>query len=280
MIKILNILSAFRIWNIIIGIFSGYLAAEIISPGINFMSILNLMSQIFLVMAFGNLINDFQDIETDKISHPNRHLVLGTITFKETKKILSLLVLLIIAVSISFNIQANLFLYVIILPLLTFYNKLFKSIPLLGNIVIAFLLSSIFIFTELLLTGGFSVLYFPCILIFSLSFIREFLKDIQDYKGDFMSQINTLPVYIGKQRSINVAIILILCFVIFLLLPYHFGYFNYIYLYSIIILIEIPLIIMVFLLLNNPSNISFKYMIFLTKVMSLIGLFIIFILYR
>ena len=231
MIKILNILSAFRIWNIIIGIFSGYLAAEIISPGINFMSILNLMSQIFLVMAFGNLINDFQDIETDKISHPNRHLVLGTITFKETKKILSVLVLLIIAVSISFNIQANLFLYVIILPLLTFYNKLFKSIPLLGNIVIAFLLSSIFIFTELLLTGGFSVLYFPCILIFSLSFIREFLKDIQDYQGDFMSQINTLPVYIGKQRSITVAVIFILCFAISLLLPYHFGYFNNIYLY-------------------------------------------------
>ncbi len=278
--KLYYILSALRIHNSIIGILAGYIAALIINPSIHIGNIYMILLEIFCVMSFGNLINDFQDVESDKIAHPKRAVASNKISFNEIKLFLIILIILIITISINFTIIVNLFLYGIILPLLIFYNKVFKPIPILGNIVISFLLCSVFIFIELFILQSFRVLCFPTILIFSFSFIREFLKDIQDYHGDSIAEIHTFPVVFGVKNSITVAIILIFLFCVILLLPYYFYSFNLFYLYSIIILIEFPLIIIVFLLLNNPSNQSFKSIALLTKVMSLVGLLIIFILYR
>ena len=278
--KILYILSAIRIHNTIIGMLSGYIAAIILNPSMQITSISILLLEIFFLMAFGNLINDLQDISTDKIAHPKRSLVSGKISIKESKIILCVLLLCIIFISITLSLKLNVFLYFIILPLLIFYNKIFKPIPILGNIVIAFLLCSIFIFTEIFLLDNFKVLYFPTILIFCFSFLREFIKDIEDYHGDRMIGINTFPVLIGEKASILIAVFLIIFFGLFLFVPYYLNYFNIIYLYSVIILIEIPLIIMVFLLLNNPCNRSFKHIAFLTKAMSFSGLLIFFILYK
>ena len=279
MIKIIYILSLIRIFNILIGMLAVYIATIIINPDISIINILMIMFQVGLVMALGNLINDIQDISTDKIAHPTRPLVTGKINFKEAKIMMILLFLLIGFISLSFSFKANLFLYIVILPLLFLYTNYLKPIPIIGNIIIAFLLSSIFIFTELCLLNSFSILQFPSILIFGLSFLRELLKDVQDYDGDATRGIYTLPVILGKKQTINIAIILIMAYAIIILVPYFLKYFDYIYLYSIIILVEIPLFIMVFLLLNKPTNKSFKYIAYLTKGMSLAGLFIILILY-
>ena len=207
--KLCYILSAIRIHNIIIGIFAGYIAALIINPLIHIANIYIILLEIFCVMSFGNLINDFQDVESDKIAHPQRAVASNKISFNELKLFLIILIILIIIISINFSMMVNLFLYGIILPLLIFYNKVFKPVPILGNIVISFLLCSVFIFIELFILQSFRVLYFPTILIFSFSFIREFLKDIQDYHGDSAAGIHTFPVVFGVKNSIAVVIILI-----------------------------------------------------------------------
>ena len=277
--KIINFLFLIRILNVLTGMGAVYLAAKMINFDILLLDIYNVILVIGFTMAFGNIINDYQDVVTDKIAHIHRPLVIEAIQKPYIKLLLVILLVVIILLSFTLTVNTNLLLYLCILPALIFYTRYFKPIPILGNIIIALLLSSIFIFTEYYITNDFKILLFPTVLIFGLSLIREMLKDIQDYSGDRIAKITTFPVMIGKNNAINCSIICILIFGILLILPYYYSYFNINYLYSIIILIEIPLLIMVFLLLNNPSNNSFKYISYLTKCMSIVGLLMIFNLY-
>ena len=118
--KLYYILSAQRIHNIIIGMLAGYIAALIINPSIHIANIYIILLEIFCVMSFGNLINDFQDVESDKIAHPKRAVASNKVSFNEIKFFLIILIILIITISINFTIIVNLFLYGIILPLLIF----------------------------------------------------------------------------------------------------------------------------------------------------------------
>ena len=273
--KIINFLILVRIINVIIGTIAVYIAAVIINDDILLQDIYNIIGIVGLSMALGNIINDYEDIETDKISHPTRPYTRDAIQAPQIKFLLFMLSISVIILSLTLTAKTKLFLYVCILPALIVYTRYLKSIPVLGNIIIAFLLSSIFIFTELYITNDFKILLLPSILIFGLSFLRELLKDIQDYSGDHIAQIKTLPVVIGKQNAIYYAIVYIMIFGVLLPLSYFYYYININYLYSIIILIEIPLFIIVLLLLNNPSNSTFKYISYLTKCMSVVGLIII-----
>jgi len=272
---IINFLILIRILNILVGMAAVYIAAVIVNVDILLIDIYNVISVVGLTMAFGNIINDYEDIETDKISHPKRPYTINAIETSYIKSSLLIILTIILVLSITLTIKTNFLLYICILPTLIFYTRYLKSIPILGNIVIALLLSSVFVFTELYITNNFTILLIPSLLIFGLSLLRELLKDIQDYPGDYIAQINTFPVVVGRQNAIYYVIVYIIIFSVLLLFPYYSSSFSINYLYSIIILIEIPLFIIVLLLLNNPSNSTFKYISYLTKCMSIIGLIII-----
>ena len=272
---IINFLILIRLLNILVGMAAVYIAAVIVNVDILLIDIYNVISVVGLTMAFGNIINDYEDIETDKISHPKRPYTINAIETSYIKISLLIILTIILVLSITLTIKTNFLLYICILPTLIFYTRYLKSIPILGNIVIALLLSSVFVFTELYITNNFTILLIPSLLIFGLSLLRELLKDIQDYPGDYIAQINTFPVVVGRQNAIYYVIVYIIIFSVLLLFPYYSSSFSINYLYSIIILIEIPLFIIVLLLLNNPSNSTFKYISYLTKCMSIIGLIII-----
>ena len=157
------------------------------------------------------------------------------------------------------------------------YNIYFKGVPILGNIVVSLLLSSVFIFTETVFFSKTNIMLIPACLVFGLSFIREFLKDIQDYDGDKYYHIKTLPVRIGQIQSINIAILMIIVFCISILIPYFINYYQKNYLISLIILVEIPLILLVSLLLRNPNKLMLRKVSIITKIISLFGLLVILI---
>ena len=101
-----------------------------------------------LVAAAGNIVNDFYDVETDKISHPNRILVMGVITKKEALFEYQFLNLIAVIISAYLSITLLIIVFVSIV-LLFFYSYLFKQKPLIGNIIISFLAGMAFIY------GGF-----------------------------------------------------------------------------------------------------------------------------
>ena len=71
----------------------------------------------------------------------------------------------------------------LVLPLIIFYTPILKSIPLIGNIVISLMLGLVFIYTEVVVSGSLEHSMIPAILAFSLTLIREIVKDIQDIDG-------------------------------------------------------------------------------------------------
>ena len=232
---------------------------------------------VILAMSFGNVLNDIIDLKPDKTSHPNRPLPMKQINISSAKKLLFILCMLIIILSFFLNIIACASLLLLVLPLLISYNFYFKSTPFLGNIIISFLLSFVFIFTELVFLNELKIMIVPSLLVFGLSLIREFLKDIHDYQGDKKHAIKTLPVSIGQNKSVTLAILMILTFCILSLIPYFTNLYQKNYLISLIILVEIPLIILVSLLLRNPNKLMFRKISSITKIISLSGLLVILI---
>lgn len=266
----------FRINNIIIGVLSVMIANYSIR-GDNLLLLLHCIFCIVCSMSFGNILNDILDLESDKLSHPNRPLPLNQISLSHAKFLSSFLFACLLISSFFLPRASCLYLLVIILPLLISYNFYFKSVPLLGNIIVSFLLSSVFIFTEILFHHRLDIMFIPSILVFGLSLIRELLKDIQDYNGDKKYQINTLPVVIGIEKSLKLIVLMIILFCFFLFIPYLIGSYALNYLISVIILVEIPLIMLVSLLLKNPNKLIFKEASFFIKIISVLGLLVILI---
>jgi len=165
--------------------------------------------------GFGNVINDIRDIETDRISHPQRPLPRGEISIP-TALIYSFL-LAITATLLSFYTSlAHGFATLIPLILLLMYAVYLKGTRLAGNFIVASLVA------YALLYGGinrpdFLKLLIPAFLAFLLNLSREIVKDIQDETGDKAAGYKTSA---SLPRSFLRSFIYICSVIYFLALPF------------------------------------------------------------
>ena len=265
-----------RIQNLAIAIIAVLIANYMIKET-NFELLVLSIVCVCLTMAFGNVLNDVLDLESDYISHPQRPIPLNNITVIKAKKIAIILLLIIFIVSFLLNIYALMFLIFIIIPMLIGYNFFLKGVPLVGNIVVSLLLSFVFIFTEIVFLQEIQITIIPSLLVFGLSFIREFIKDIHDYDGDKKYGVNTLPVIIGQSQSLYLSALFICIFSVFAFMPYLSKYYNIKYFISLIILVEIPLFVLVSLLIKNPNKFMLRKIISWLKMINIAGLLVILI---
>ena len=263
-----------RLHNMLIGLLA-VLVTSLLLNNTNYCLIIMCALETMLIMALGNLTNDIVDQKADKINHPDRILVNNLLSFKNVKFFQKILIVLIIIISSQFNYISMALIYFIILPCLYLYNYYLKNIIFIGNVVVAFLLGVVFIFSETTLNSNISISVIPFILAFNLSVIREVIKDLQDYEGDLKHNINTLPVVFGREKTSQcLAIYIIFCSILFIL-PYACGFYGKLYLISLIFCIEIPLIYSVFLLLRLKTRPNFIRLSFLYKILSVLGLVVI-----
>lgn len=210
--KLISIIKITRPANVLISFFVvivAVLIAQKQNTGIEIM-ILAALSAAFATAA-GNIINDIFDIETDKISHPDRVLVKVTLAINEAwyeYLLFNLLSMLISAILPS----PLLFIVIFSLLLLYLYSAYLKKIILIGNLTIAFLTGMTFIY------GGFAVgnpvdAIIPAVFAFLINLIREIVKDIMDLEGDKKQNIISLPakygIYFTKKLAAILSIILI-----------------------------------------------------------------------
>ena len=230
---------------------------------------------VMTIMALGNIDNDIVDKNIDKINHPNRVIVNKSLSMREIKIFKTILIALVFVLTLQFNYWCAVLIYGVIIPLLFLYNYYLKNYFLIGNIVVAFLLGFVFVFSELALTERLHFSFIPFVLAFNLSLIREIVKDMQDYIGDLKHNVKTAPVILGiNKTSYCLSAYIIVCIVLFIL-PYLYGFYGKLYLISLIFCIEIPLIYSVFLLLKVQKKSSFRRLSFLHKILSVSGLIVI-----
>ena len=215
----------------------------------------------FFVCAAGNAGNDLVDIQTDRISHPERVLPRGGLSPVVAGRMVVILNIIALAIAAAVNLIAVLVVAVAI-GLLAAYNLRLKRVPLLGNAVIALLAGLTFI------SGGLAVdpeLAFAlpgpliaAVFAFLLHLVREIVKDVEDIDGDSAVGVRTLPQIIGVQKALMVALLLLVALVILTILPVVAGWFGTVYKTIAIYLVDLPLLVLMILVWGTPSRLMLR----------------------
>lgn len=215
-----------------------------------------------LVCGGGNALNDYLDIESDRINHPNRPLPSG-----ELPPFMAIIMSLALDIAAIISAAAvNLVVLVIVvlsIILLAVYNFSLKKTVLLGNLIISVLGGMTFI------VGGLAVdlhavfilpgPLVPAVFAFLFHLGRELLKDIADFEGDIKANCRTL-ISVLSSNSVMIIVSIIYAVLTFLtLIPIYQNWFRPAYAYIAILPVDIPIIIIniYFWISKSPARFAF-----------------------
>lgn len=174
-----------------------------------------------LIAAGGYVINNIFDQNTDNDNKPN-DVIVG-ISISETQAYNVYFALTVSGVTIGFYLSnviqkpglASIF--ILIAATLYLYATSLKQMMLVGNFIVALLLSfsviiigifdlypATIIDNQQQMRVFFSILLDYAIFAFMINLLREIIKDIEDVDGDYNQVMNTLPIAIGKLRTAKI----------------------------------------------------------------------------
>jgi len=173
-----------------------------------------------LITAAGNVINDFFDADIDAINRPDRPIPSGAVSRGAARGFAVMLFIAGILVSFFTNplcIGIAIFNAVLLIA----YAAKLKSTPLTGNIVVAYLSASIFLFGGALngIDGLVRIIPIAAITFFAMV-SRELLKDAEDVEGDRAGGADTVPIRIGIKKTSELALITTVLAVAASFIPY------------------------------------------------------------
>jgi geranylgeranylglycerol-phosphate geranylgeranyltransferase len=204
-----------------------YIAGNIVIHPLN--AGLAAAATVFAVGA-GNAINDYFDRDIDRINAPERPIPRGVVSPR------SALVFSIVCFAIAVGLAITLPLLAvgiaaINLVALVAYTKLFKGLPGAGNVVVAYLGGSTFLFGGAAMASVDLTTVATLAVLAALSTLtREIIKDVEDITGDRQQNLNTLPIAIGERASLLIALACIVTAVIASPYPSLLGPFGVVYL--------------------------------------------------
>ncbi|MBR1368917.1 digeranylgeranylglyceryl phosphate synthase [Methanocalculus chunghsingensis] len=160
---------------------------------------------VLLITAAGNTINDAYDAAIDAINRPDRPIPSGEMTVRTAQQYSLLLFIGGIGAALFTN-SICLSIAVFNTLILFFYARSLKKAMLIGNIAVAYLSGSIFLFGGALAGIEGLIITLPLVAItFFGTVAREILKDAEDIDGDALGGATTFPMVAGLQRSVTVA---------------------------------------------------------------------------
>ena len=200
------------------------------------------LASVFIITGAGNAINDYYDIESDKINRPSRPIPSGRVKKREAFLFSYGLFGLGIIMSAFINSGA-LMLAVFNSIVLILYSQTLQNKILIGNLSVAYLAGSTFLYGGLA-AGSISLIANPLILgvlagLTTLS--REIVKDLEDIEGDkksFLKRIvkkvesiagrfklteDGIKLKLSENAAIAIAVASLLAAVVLSSLPYLWG---------------------------------------------------------
>lgn len=187
-----------------------------------------------LFTAAGNSLNDYYDRDVDKVNHPERPIPSGRVTPRGA--LAAALVLFVPTVPWSLLLRWELLVVVLIsLALMSSYEVIFKKGGFRGNLLISWLVASLFIFGGLAVydsTEALQRVLWLALLAFLSTVGREVVKDLQDVRGD--SGRRTLPMTLGERGAAAVASVAMLSAVALSVVPWVLGILGDYYLYVVL----------------------------------------------
>ena len=228
LLKFISVFSVVRGYNIAVVVLAQYLSAIFIFGSHLRAKTVLLDGHLLLIIlssslaiASGYIINNFYDDEKDLINRPYKSLLDRKISKTTKFKIYFLLNFLSVGLAAFVSWRAAAF-YAVYIFLLWIYSHKLKKYPIIGNLSASFLVLLPF-FGILMHFENFSAgIFTHAFYLYLIVLIREFVKDLENIKGDFANNYQTIPVRFGLKASKN-----LIASLVFLTLVPAYGLISY-----------------------------------------------------
>ncbi len=185
-----------------------------------------------VICGGANILNDYFDIDIDRINKPERVLVQGLLSKSQA---LGLWFLTSTAgLYVSYQISSACFLIAFLaVGMLAVYSWHLKRTALWGNATVSLFAALAFIY------GGVAIhkpeqAVVPAAFAFLLHFGREILKDIEDVEGDQKLSARTFPVVYGSRSALLLATFAFMILIVMTVKVYLLGYYHERYLWIVL----------------------------------------------
>ena len=193
-----------------------------------------------LITAAGNVINDYYDADIDAVNRPDRPIPSGQVSRTAALWFAFLLFgagivasLFTNAICIAFAVANSL--------LLALYAARLKSLPVAGNVSVAYLAGSMFLFGGAFAGMDGLIRLVPiAVMTFLAMMARELVKDAEDVEGDKAGGASTLPIRIGVKKTATIAFAFVALSALASLVPFLWWGIPYLVL---IVLVDIVLLV-------------------------------------
>ncbi len=185
-----------------VAVFLGALVVEGRAVSGHIVPVAAAMAVVFVFTAAGNSLNDYLDAEIDRTAHPERPIPSGLIRRENARTVSLVLFVVSVIISIFINVYA-LGIVLLSLTIMISYEFRLKKAGISGNMSIAWLTASLFLFGAVAVGSAIPIWAF-----FITSFLatlgREIIKDVEDMESDRGIR-KTLPMSRGAPASMVIS---------------------------------------------------------------------------
>jgi geranylgeranylglycerol-phosphate geranylgeranyltransferase len=223
-----------------------------------------------LITAAANGINDYFDVEIDRINKPRRPLPAGRIAPGEALFFCGFCFAAAVGIALVINpwaIGVTLFSGF----LLYWYSACLKRTVLWGNLTVSLVTGLAFLFGGIAV-GRMRLALVPAAFAFFMHFGREIIKDMEDVEGDSALNARTLPVVYGVKPARQLATAVLAFLLALTWMPWHIGLYGPFYLLTVILGVHTILLLVIWSLWRRPARSTYRRMSNLLKADMFVGL--------
>lgn len=191
---------------------------------------------VFFISATSLILNDYFDVESDKINAPERPLPAGMVT-KQDVVWLSIAVTALGFIA-GYMISFTALLVVILAWAVGFlYNWRFKKTGLFGNLMVSFSVGMTFIFGGIAVDQPFEkTVWSFSIMVFLINLGEEIAADAMDVIGDRRAGSRSLPVLFGSENALKISAVIFFLVTVVSCLPYLLGWIEWVYAFPVLLM--------------------------------------------
>lgn len=223
-----------------------------------------------LVAGGGNALNDYFDLEADRINRPGRPLPSGRLKPPEAIGMAFLTFLAGNAsgwmVSVANGLTA-----LAVTGLLAAYAWRGKRLSLAGNLMVAVSCGAAFVYGGLA-AGAVKMSMYPAIFAFLMHLAREMVKDVQDRDGDLAAGARTTAIVLGDRKTLVMAAGVLGLLVLLTPAPFLLGAYGWRYLAAVGLGVDLMLAAIIWWLLRRPDQERIRHISLYLKMNMLVGI--------
>jgi geranylgeranylglycerol-phosphate geranylgeranyltransferase len=190
----------------------------------------------FFISATALILNDYFDLEIDRVNAPGRPLPSGMVT-KRDVIVLSTVVAMLGMLAAALIGTTALLVVIVVWIVGVAYNWRFKRTGLAGNLMVAFSVGSTFVFGGIVVghPTDVGVLWFG-VIAFLMDLGEEIAADAMDMEGDALIGSRSVAIVLGQRTALVISGSIFSALVVVSIVPFVFGWLRTVYAVPIILM--------------------------------------------